>query len=79
MKKKRKPKQKVKVKENNPYETTDESEDPLHEQVKLKPRLRVYDKERDGGLLYAFLELQNCPKPAHKPAAELEKSGSYNP
>ncbi|CAI2386714.1 unnamed protein product [Moneuplotes crassus] len=76
---KRKKKPKPKPKNHNPYETTDESEDPLDELVKLEPRLKAYDKEKDGGLLYAFLELKQCPKPLNKLPIPIEKAESYNP
>ena len=81
MKSEKKPKIKAKKKkeEKNPYETTDESEDPLHEQIKHKPRLRAYDKNIDGKLLYAFLELRKWDKPILKTPEKVQKSESYNP
>lgn len=57
-------------------ETSDESEDPVHERNKHAPRLRPYNaggicdssaqtsSQNNGRLLYAFLELHKCDKPS---------------
>jgi len=59
-------------------ETTVESEDPLHEIHNRKPALKAYDKKKNGGLLYAFLELKKCPLPSVRPISTLHKAESYN-
>lgn len=59
-------------------ETTEESEDPLHERNKLPPSIKIYNKERDGGMLYAFLDLQKCRRLTMRPPVNLHKAESYN-
>ena len=68
-----------KVRRNNINETTDESEDPLHDQIKRRPNLKVYDKNTDGGMLYAFLNVIKWSKPTYKSPQILKKAESYNP
>eukprot|EP00344_Euplotes_crassus_P007633 CAMPEP_0197012426 /NCGR_PEP_ID=MMETSP1380-20130617/62383_1 /TAXON_ID=5936 /ORGANISM="Euplotes crassus, Strain CT5" /LENGTH=162 /DNA_ID=CAMNT_0042435871 /DNA_START=769 /DNA_END=1257 /DNA_ORIENTATION=+ len=76
---KQKPVDSLKQQGSIPYDTTDESEDFFHDQLALKPRLRPYNKDKDGGLLYAFIELTMCPKPVERLPIEFAKSGSCNP
>jgi hypothetical protein len=59
-------------------DTTEEMEDPLTVRRKFEPSLTVYDKKVHGGMLYAFLDLQKCPKPSHLPLQSIHKSESYN-
>lgn len=67
------------AKEKSHYsETTEESEDQHPQQS--GSRLKVYDKKVHGGLLYAFLDLNACPKPQPKDDKHipLQKSVTYN-
>lgn len=59
-------------------ETTEEMEDPLTVRRKYEPSLTVYDKRVHGGMLYAFLDLQKCPKPNDPPFNPIQKAESYN-
>lgn len=68
---------KVTKREVHYNETTDESEDPFHEH-NTNNKLKAYDKRVHGGMLYAFLELNQCQKVDIKPYL-ISKSESYNP
>lgn len=39
----------------------------------------MYDKKKDGGLLYAFLDLQKCREPEYEVPHLVHTSESYNP